>query len=225
MRILVFDVNETLLDLSALDTSFGQVFGDRGVRGLWFQQLLLSALTSTVTERYTDFGTLGRTALEMMAERRSVSLTHRDRELILGGMRRLPPHPEVRESLEMLREGGLRLAALTNSTLEVAEAQLRHAGLHDLFEQVLSADTARRLKPHRDAYLGAARSLGAQPGDLRLVAAHAWDVTGAIRAGCMAAFVARPNMVLDPAGERPDIVGADLRQVASRILETETFRG
>ena len=63
--------------------------------------------------------------------------------------------------------------------------------------------------------------LGVAIGDLRLIAAHAWDIAGALQAGCAAAFVARPGMVLDPSGERPDAVGADLLEVAERILERE----
>ena len=136
-------------------------------------------------------------------------------------MRRLPPHPEIRQSLERLRGAGLRLATLTNSTAEVGEAQLVNAGLRDLFELALSADAVRRLKPAPQPYRMAAERLGVEPGDVRLVAAHAWDVAGALRAGCATAFVARPGKVLDPLVPRPDIVGADLREVADRILADE----
>jgi 2-haloacid dehalogenase len=51
------------------------------------------------------------------------------------------------------------------------------------------------------------------------VAAHAWDIAGALRVGCLAAFVARPGAVLDPLAPKPDIIGADLHEVANRILE------
>ena len=68
----------------------------------------------------------------------------------------------------------------------------------------------------------AAESLGVEIGQVRLVAAHAWDTTDAMRAGCAAAFVARPGMVLNPLAERPDVVGDDLRKVADRIVEIET---
>src|SRR5215212_9004763 len=67
-----------------------------------------------------------------------------------------------------------------------------------------------------------AKSHGVEVGQVRLVAAHAWDVVGAMRAGCAAAFVARPGMVLNPLAARPDLVGADLREVAAQILEIET---
>jgi 2-haloacid dehalogenase len=136
-------------------------------------------------------------------------------------MRTLPPHPEVAAALERLREAGIRLAALTNSTEAVATAQLTSAGLAPLFERILSADAARRLKPAREPYEMAARELGTDVGGIRLVAAHAWDITGALRAGAAAAFVARPGMVLDPLAPVPDIVGADLAQVADRILEVD----
>jgi len=220
-RVCVFDVNETLLDLSGLDSAFARVFGDASVRQAWFQQVLQSALFATVTDAYADFSAIGRAALTMTAERRGVALSDQDSQEILDGMRHLPPHPDARESLERLRDAGLRLAALTNSPPQVAEAQLTNAGLRDLFEQALSADTVRRLKPAPEPYRMAADKLGVPIGQVRLMAAHAWDVAGALRAGCAAAFVARPGQVLDPLAPRPDVVGPDLRAVAAAILERE----
>jgi 2-haloacid dehalogenase len=221
-RVCVFDVNKTLLDLGALDPHFERVYGDAGVRRSWFLQLLQSALVATVTGVYSDFGTIGAAALEMVAEREGVYLSEEDKQEILGGMRELPPHPEVAKSLERLREAGLRTATLTNSTREVSEAQMENSGLRGYFEQILSADAVKRLKPAPEPYMMAAESLGVEIGQVRLVAAHSWDVAGALRAGCAAAFVARPGMVLDPLVERPDVVGVDLREVADRILEVET---
>ena len=115
----------------------------------------------------------------------------------------------------------MRLGALTNSTAQTAQAQLKHAGLYDFFEQILSAHAVRRLKPAPEPYLMAARAFDVDASNVRLVAAHSWDVIGAMRAGCRAAFVARPGMVLDPLAERPDIVGADLGAVADSILKMD----
>jgi len=219
-RVCIFDVNETLLDLAALDPLFERAFGDASVRRLWFNQMLQSAFVSVMTDAYVTFGEAAGAALEMTEARQGVEVSDRDRREILGGLRELPPHPEVPESLDRLRDAGFRLATLTNSTQEVAEAQIENAGLADRFEQVLSADTARRLKPAPAAYRMAARSLEIQDRELRLVAAHAWDVAGALRAGCAAAFVARQPF--DPLVERPDVFGADLAEVADAIIAAES---
>ena len=221
-RVCVFDVNETLLDLRSLDPLFERAFGDAAVRRSWFQQVLQSAFMATITGAYSDFGTVGAAALEMTAEREGVRLSDEDKKGILGGMRELPPHPEVPAALDLLRDAGLRLAALTNNAAEVAEAQLENAGLSDRFEKILSADAVRRLKPAPEPYHAAAVAMGVEISGVRLVAAHSWDVAGAMRAGCAAAFVARPGMVLDPLAEPPDVVGADLSEVAASIIAAET---
>jgi 2-haloacid dehalogenase len=220
-HICVFDVNETLLDLRAMDLQFARVFGDASVRQAWFTQLLQNAFVATITGSYRDFGTLGAAALDMVAARRSVTVTPEEKQVLLSAMRQLPPHPETQGALERLRQAGLRLVTLTNSTAQVAEAQMAHADLSGYFEQIFSADTVQRLKPAPEPYRMVADRLGVAISDLRLIAAHAWDIAGALRAGCAAAFVARPGMVLDPLVERPDVVGADLREVAERILECE----
>jgi 2-haloacid dehalogenase len=220
-RVCVFDVNETLLDLRALDRPFEAAFGKPGIRQQWFGQLLQSALVATVTEAYSDFGAIGRAALDMIAARNDRKLTAEQRESIFATMRSLPAHPEVPAALERLRSSGLRLATLTNSTEAFASDQLRKAGLLAFFERVLSADAVQRLKPAREPYEMAARELGVALGDVRLIAAHAWDVAGALRAGAAAAFVARPGMVLDPLAPAPDVVGADLAEVADKLVSVE----
>lgn len=217
-KVIVFDVNETLLDVKALDPLFQRVFGDPAVRCEWFGQMLQSAFVSTITHTYRDFGTLGMNALSMVAERHGATLNDDDRRALGEGMRHLPPHPEVGEAIDRLRASGFRLATLTNSTLEVSKAQLTNADLQEFMEQMLSADSVQRLKPAPEPYRMAAENLGVGVEQIRLVAAHSWDIAGALNAGCAAAFVARPSQVLDPSGAQPDIVGADLREVADHII-------
>ncbi len=221
-QVLVFDVNETMLDLRALDPHFERVFGDAAVRRQWFQQFVQNFLVTVVVGTYVDFGTIGRGALDMVAARLGKTLTDDDRKRILGTMRELSPYPEVRESLQRLKAAGFRLGTLTNSTKPTAEAQMQNADLIDLFDQVLSADEVKRLKPAAEPYRMAAERFGVPVGEVRLVAAHAWDVAGALRAGCKAAFVARAGMVLDPIQQPPDVTGRDLREVADKIIAMET---
>lgn len=220
-HICVLDVNETLLDLGALDPYFQRRFGDRALRAAWFSQMLQLALVSTVTGEYETFGRLGMAALNMLAARQRVKVTEEDKQELQKEMKHLPPHPDVIDGLSMLRTAGIRLVTLTNSTVEVGEAQITNAGLRDYFEALFSADVVRRLKPAPEPYRMVAEQLGVPTSELRLIAAHTWDVAGALHVGCSAAFVARPGMVPNPLGSQPDIIARDIREVAQKILERD----
>lgn len=224
-RVIVFDMIGTLLDLRAMDAHFERFFGDANVRKEWFMQTLQLAMAAVLTNAYEDFGVQADTSLEITARHYKVSLLGEEKNLILSTLRKLRPYPEVAPSLQRLRDAGLRLATLTNSTAHVAEAQLTYAGLRDHFEQVISADEIHCFKPAPEVYHLAARRLSVEPGEMRLVAAHDWDVTGALRAGCTAAFVARPGQVMNPFGPQPDVRGADLGEVVDMILAIELGRG
>jgi 2-haloacid dehalogenase len=217
-RVIAFDVNETLLDLRPLDPVFEELFGDASLRGQWFAQMLQVAFVGAITDRYVDFTSAQLAALDMVAQRRGVALPPDAVERVAATMRALPAHPDVADALARLREGGHRLAALSNSPQDVEQAQLAHAGLSDHFDAILSADTVRALKPRREPYELAARTFAVQIEEVTLVAAHAWDVAGALAAGCRAAFVARPGMPWNPIDPEPDLVGADLGAVADQIL-------
>jgi 2-haloacid dehalogenase len=224
-RVIVFDLMGTLLDLRAMDPLFERFFGDGAVRKEWFMQTLQLAMAATLTNAYEDFDVQADTGLEITARQYKVSLLGEEKNLLLGTMRKLRPYPDVSQTLQRLRDAGLRLIILTNSTSQTAEAQLTYAGLRDQFEEVISADEVHCLKPAAEVYHLAARRLNVEPGQVRMVTAYDWDVTGALRAGCAAAFVSRPGQVMNPFGPQPDVFGADLVELTEKILAVELDQG
>ena len=220
-KLLIFDVNETLLDLSALDREFERVFGNPSIRSSWFAQVLQNSLVATITGKYDDFGKIAGVALDMTAQRQGIELLPEDRSAILSGIRSLPAHGDAGTGLKQLKEAGFRLFTLTNSPPQVVEAQLKNAGLSEYFENSFSVDAVKRFKPDAEVYRMTARELGVPVDQVRLVAAHDWDVAGALVAGCVAAFIARPGKVLNPLMPAPDIVGKDLIEVAAQIISVD----
>jgi 2-haloacid dehalogenase len=218
-RVIAFDVNETLLDLRALDGPFEQLLGSPSLRGPWFAQMLQLAFVGGLTGDYVDFTTAQRAALQMVAARSGRTVSEDAVTRMVDRMSSLPAHPEVPAALARLRDTPLTVVALTNSVQAVAEAQLRNAGIGDSFDGVMSADAVRALKPAAAPYRAVAQRYGVPIGEVRLVAAHSWDVSGALAAGARAAFVARPGMVLSPLGAQPDIVEPDLAALVDRIVE------
>jgi 2-haloacid dehalogenase len=220
-RILVVDVNETMLDIRALEPHFMRVFRSGEVLREWFSTVLLYSNVATVAGPYADFGAIGGAALDMTAAARGATLSADDRNAILSGMRTLPAHKDVRPGLERLRQSGFRLVTLTNSAPAAVQQQLENAGLRDLFERAFSVDAVKKFKPAPEPYRYVARELGVATSDLRMIAAHAWDIVGALQAGCAAAFIARPGKTMYPLGPKPDVVARDLVDAAERILAVD----
>jgi 2-haloacid dehalogenase len=214
---LVFDVNETLLDLSALDAFFEEVLGAAGVRREWFTLSLQAVFVTTITGRYESFADLTAACFDALASRldRPVGPAGRDRLSRL--MADLPPHPDVPPALTALRAHGYRLAALTNNPLGLVQTQFSNAGLTPLLDEVLSAEEVRRLKPAPEPYQHAADRLGVGIDEVMLVAAHGWDCAGAQAAGAAAALVTRGGAVPFPAGPPPDLVVPDMAELVTEL--------
>jgi 2-haloacid dehalogenase len=219
-RAVIFDVNETMLDLGTLDPLFAQWFGDPAARREWFAQTLHFAMTLAATREFRSFAEVGRAALTEIARRRGISLPNDAAFQLRGAMLDLPAHHDVVPALRMLRDAGLVTAALSNNPLPVVQEQLHHAGLSPLFAEIMSVDEAGALKPAPEVYDFAVRRLDLPPGSVWMVAAHGWDIAGATHAGLRGAFVARPGQSPDPFAP-PEIIAEDLLTLADAILAAE----
>lgn len=215
---IVFDVNETLLDLEPFRAWFSERFKNRPDAATWFSELLRISFVSSVTDRYVPFPALAASALETVAARSGVLVTASDTALAANIFTTLPAHPEVADALGHLRSAGYTVAALTNSPLPVAEEQLANAGIGGLFDEIMSVDTVHRFKPHRSVYQAAARLLGVPESELVMVAAHDWDVAGAMTAGCHGVFIARSGQVYSTSFEPPNMTAPDVGEAARMIV-------
>ena len=219
--VVAFDVNETLLDLRSLDPAFEELLGTSALRGQWFAQMLQLSFVGGLTGNYVDFRQAQEAALRMIAERAGKAITDADVTTMVDRMNTLPPHREVPRALAELRDTRLKIVALVNSLRSVGEAQLTNAGIRQFFDDVISADEVRKLKPSPEPYQLVADRFQVPLSEVRLVAAHSWDISGALAAGARAAFVARPGMVVSPIGARPDIIASDIDATVKAIIAAD----
>lgn len=216
--LCVFDVNETLLDLAALDEFFAEVTGDPAARREWFELMIHNALVVTAAGGYRTFGEIAAACLLPIAASRGRTATPDQQRELGARLRELPAHPEVPEALTRLRAAGFGVVTLTNSVFDVAEAQLQNSGLRPLVDTVYSADRAGRLKPAAEPYELVLRAEKVAPADAILIAAHGWDVTGAAAAGLGTAFVSRNQHIPLPAADEPTLTGVDIGDVATQLI-------
>ncbi len=218
--VLVFDVNETLIDIDSLAPLFGEWFGDPRVLREWFGQLVMYSMTVTLADYYVDFFSLGQGVLRMLADIHRAHITDDDVRRLKEGMLTMPAHPDVAEGLTALRENGFRLVTLTNSPPDPSgHTPLENAGLAGLFEQQFSVDSCRAFKPSAAVYRHVCEALDVEPADCMMVAAHVWDTLGAQNVGFSAALITRwANPPLPVEGlPQPTLVVSDLMELAERL--------
>jgi len=219
-QIVVFDVNETLLDLETIHPFFDRVFNDPAAMRLWFGGLITYSEALTLAGVYVPFTDIGGAVLRMLAATRGIRIADEDGEELTERFASMPAHPEVPAALRRLRDHGFRLFTLTDNTLEISGRQLESAGLIDLFERRFSVDeTVKRHKPAPEAYHFVANELRVEPGDICMVACHVWDTLGAMAAGLQAALILREGNAPLDAGPQPNYVGQDLQAIADQLIE------
>jgi 2-haloacid dehalogenase len=217
--VIVFDVNETVLDLDAIKPFFDRVFQDPAAMRLWFANLITYSEALTLAEVYVPFTDIGAAVLKMLADSRGITIGATDAAELTERFASMPPHPEIPAAMRRLRDHGFRLFTLTDNTLAISGEQLEKGGIIDLFERRFSVDeTVKRHKPAQEAYQSVAAALGLDPGDICLVAAHVWDTIGAGAAGWQSALILRAGNAPLSVGPQPDYIGKDLDEIADQLI-------
>jgi 2-haloacid dehalogenase len=217
--IIVFDVNETLLNLETLVPTFDRIFDDPAAMRVWFAGLITYSEALTLAGVYVPFTDIGAAVLRMLAATRDMAISDSDAAELTDRFATMAPHPEVPAGLSRLRDHGFRLFTLTDNTLEISGRQLERAGVIDLFERRFSVDeTVKRHKPAPEAYHSVASELELDPGDICLIASHVWDTIGARAAGWQAALILREGNAPLGVGPQPNYIGDDLDEIADQLI-------
>jgi 2-haloacid dehalogenase len=216
--LIVFDVNETLLDLQTMEPIFARIFGDKDAMRLWFANLIMYSAALTVAGCYVPFTDIGSAVMKMLADTRGIKINDADKKELTARFSTMPPHPEVPAALRKLRDAGFRLFTLTDNLLEVQTRQLEHGGIADLFERRFSADGVKHHKPSPQAYGYVEKELGADSSQFLLIACHTWDTLGAVAAGWEAALIKRVGNDVLGVGPQPHFIGKDLNDVADQLI-------
>ncbi len=215
---VVFDVNETLSDLSPLGERFTDVGAPVELAPLWFASVLRDGFALAATGEMREFAAIGKSLLRSLLDPGSLTKSVDDAiEHIMTGFTSLRVHPDVRNGIIALSDAGLRLVTLSNGSSSVADALLTGAGLRDRFEGLLTVEDAGIWKPVRSAYEHAAHSCDAQLAQMLLVAVHPWDLHGAKSAGMQTAWINRKGGTYPDHFTPPDFEVAGLDELPAAL--------
>jgi 2-haloacid dehalogenase len=217
-RAIVFDVSETLFDLESLRTPFANAGLPAQSLELWLARVQRDGFAHAAAGTFAAFPDLAAFHLrELLQSRSPAAEAHVER--ILDALRVVPPHPDVLPGLARLRDADVRMATMTNGTVELTSGWLERSGLRSYFAQVLDVSETMRWKPRREPYVHAARQLGVQEELCALISVHPWDVHGATCAGLMGAWLNRHGTPYAEMMNPPTVQAGTLDELAQRLLD------
>ena len=157
---------------------------------------------------------------ESLARHGITGLTEREIERLVQARWRLAPWPDAVRGLTRLKQRYV-ISPLSNASFTGMVRLAKFAGLP--WDCVITAENARRYKPHPEAYRTAVALLGWRPDQVMLVAAHNYDLRAAQGEGLRTAFVPRPREYgpgqttdLAPEGSW-DVVARDFVDLAEKL--------
>ena len=213
--VVVFDVNETLSDLSSLGARFVEVGASGSAARLWFASVLRDGFALTAAGENPPFAGVARELLlSQLAEPQLNRSVEEAAQHVMDGFARLELHADVESGIDRLHEAGFRLATLSNGAASVAERLLTSGNVRDRFEALLSVEDAGAWKPSPVAYRYAAEKLGVAADEMALVAVHPWDVDGARRAGLQSVYVNRTGAPFPATFLEPTYTVAGIDEIA-----------
>lgn len=217
---LAFDVYGTLIDTAGVVETLKEHVADRAAAfsALWREKQLEYSFRRGLMQNYREFSVCTRQALDYTCRALDADIAEPDRAALMELYRVLPPFPEVREALQVLRDGDARMFAFSNGTADAVRGLLQHAGIDGLFDDVVSTDEVRSFKPNPGVYAHFLRRAGATGAEAWLVSSNPFDVIGAISAGLRAAWVQRsPTAVFDPWEIQPTVTIGGLAELPDAL--------
>jgi len=217
-KTILFDINETVLNLDSLKPKFEKVFNDETVVTIWFSMLLHSSTVAALTNVKSTFATLASDMLDNIAIRRGIQLSDEERNEILATFANLTPHNDIKPALTTLKDNGYRTVAFSNSSLTLITQQIKNADLSDYFDQVISVESTGSFKPDPKVYQFVAEQLNQPIATLRLVATHDWDTHGAMSAGMLSAYINRSGAPYHPQYKQANIIADNMNKLVEAII-------
>jgi 2-haloacid dehalogenase len=217
-RAVAFDVIETLISLDPIHDRLQEAgLGDDAIQ-VWYARMLRDGMALTQSGDYKSFPEVASAALQGLLAEHSIPASEETVEKIMSGFGELPPHPDVRPTLDLLRAANVKAIALTNGTRQATEKLFHNAGFDPLLYRVVSIEDVKQWKPARSVYLQGVMAAGVEVPEMALVAAHAWDIQGAAAAGLTTGWLPRREKRFSRVMRQPDAKGGTLLEVVQKLL-------
>jgi 2-haloacid dehalogenase len=216
-RVLLFDVYETLLNMSDVEARMNRMLDSKRGYLVWFELFMQYCFVDNSLQQFHDFNAIAMATLQTAGKMFDRNIGQDEAGQVMELLKQAPLHEGMQEGFSDLLNQDFRLATLTNSSEKIIRDRMERTGFISYFEMVLSAEHVKRYKPCIEVYRWAAQQLKVNTSEILMITSHAWDIAGAANAGMQTAYMKRRNEFLNPLTPDPDIICEDLVDLVRQL--------
>ena len=215
--LVIFDVNQTMFSLNALNIKFKEFGLKQSLVNSWFLSVLKEGFSSSLSQQFVNFKTIGKNELTKIFLQNNSPYNNKIIDSIFDEFANLKVHPDIKNSLKYLKKKKIKIVTLTNGSVSNTKLLLKKNNINNFIDRCFSINSFKIWKPAREVYLKTCEKMKIKPGRALMIAAHGWDINGAKLAGLKTAYITRYEKILSDFYYRPDYVGKDSREIIKKL--------
>jgi len=197
IKAIIFDAYGTLFDVNSAAEKCKSKIGDKweSFANYWRKTQLEYTWLRSLMGRHKDFWQITEDSLDKSMHAFNIDGSMKNELLDLYKI--LSPYPEVKETLNKLKEKKYKLAILSNGTPALLNELVRSNGLQNLFDDIFSVEEVKIYKPSSKVYDMPVKKYNIKKEDAAFLSANTWDVSGGGNYGFSSIWVNRNNNIFD----------------------------
>ena len=215
--LVIFDVNQTMFSLNALNIKFKEFGLKQSLVNNWFLSVLKEGFSSSLSQQFVNFKTIGKNELIKIFLQNNTPYNMKIINSIFEEFGNLKVHHDIKTSLKYLKKNKIKIVTLTNGSILNTKLLLKKNKINNFIDRCFSINSFKIWKPAREVYLKTCEKMKIKPGRTLMIAAHGWDINGAKLAGLKTAYITRYEKKLSDFYIRPDYVGNDSKEIIKKL--------
>ena len=203
IKAIIFDAYGTLFDVNSAAEKCKSKIGDKweNFANYWRKTQLEYTWLRSLMGRHKDFWQITEDSLDKSMQAFNINKAMKNELLDLYKI--LSPYPEVKETLEKLKEKRYKLAILSNGTPALLNELVKSNGLQNLFDDIFSIEEVKIYKPSSKVYDMPVKKYSIKNEEVAFLSANTWDVSGGGNYGFTSIWVNRNKNIFDNLDYKP----------------------
>ena len=204
IKAIIFDAYGTLFDVNSAVEKCKEKIGGKWERfaNYWRTTQLEYTWLRSLMKRHKDFWQITEDSLDKSMRLYDIDILMK--EELLNLYKVLSTFPEVKETLNKLKEKNYKLAILSNGTPDLLNQLITSNDLENIFDDIFSIEEVGIFKPDSKVYDIPVKKYKIQKNEIIFLSANTWDVSGAGNYGYNPVWVNRNNNIFDNLDYKPN---------------------